>query len=446
MMTAKTVICPPDSVKGMTVLNRDAFNMKILIPSLILPSENTYNIRKKLKKSQVKLPNVKGVLDFPVDDEKHKTHKLFLLDPCRFSSLKDFDDHDLESLQRYGVDLKSFNFHELEMKYENWSANEILRAVLPDEIDNVSGFSIIGHIAHFNLKADAMKYKSLIGQVVLDKNSTVKTVVNKLNTIDNEFRNFEMELLAGENNFIAQVKENGCTFEFDFSKVYWNSRLATEHQRVVAFLSEGSVLYDIFAGVGPFAIPAAKKNATVLANDLNPNSVESMKKNIPLNKIKSSITCYNLDGRNFIKTILKPDLVSRWEHQKYTDTSSPIYIVMNLPAIAVQFLDVFPALCSDVDNSLRMSKWTSEPIVFCYCFSKSEAVTEDAKHQVTKVLGVPEEALPGLNVRHVRNVAPNKEMLCVNFTLSKDILFGKVTRKSEHEENDEPESKRLKTS
>lgn len=44
---------------------------------------------------------------------------------------------------------------------------------------------------------------------------------------------------------------------------------------------------DVFAGVGPFALPAAKKGAIVYANDLNPSSHEWMKKNIVANKVHS---------------------------------------------------------------------------------------------------------------------------------------------------------------
>ena len=33
------------------------------------------------------------------------------------------------------------------------------------------------------------------------KNASLRTVVNKLNTIDNTFRNFQMEVLAGDNDF-----------------------------------------------------------------------------------------------------------------------------------------------------------------------------------------------------------------------------------------------------
>jgi tRNA (guanine37-N1)-methyltransferase len=58
------------------------------------------------------------------------------------------------------------------------------------------------------------------GEVLIDKNPVIKTVVNKTNEIDNTFRNFKMELLAGENNMVTQARENGFAYQFDFSKVY----------------------------------------------------------------------------------------------------------------------------------------------------------------------------------------------------------------------------------
>ena len=62
---------------------------------------------------------------------------------------------------------------------------------------------------------------------MLDKVSTARTVVNKTNTIDNTYRTFAMELIAGEPDYIVTCREHGVTFKFDFSKVYWNPRLGT---------------------------------------------------------------------------------------------------------------------------------------------------------------------------------------------------------------------------
>jgi tRNA (guanine37-N1)-methyltransferase len=166
--------------------------------------------------------------------------------------------------------------------------DEILSATLPEDIEDIpSGFATVGHIAHMNLRDYALPYKYHIGAVVLSKTASqgIKTVVNKLDTIDSTYRNFKMEVLAGEENFIVTQNHLDCEFTMDFSKVYWNSRLNTEHGRLVEMFHPGEGVCDVFAGVGPFAVPAGKKRVFVMANDLNPVSYLSMVGNIKTNKV-----------------------------------------------------------------------------------------------------------------------------------------------------------------
>lgn len=82
----------------------------------------------------------------------------------------------------------------------------------------------------------------------------------------------------------ASQHESDCSFTFDFTAVYWNSRLHTEHERMVHLFQPGDVVVDVMAGVGPFAIPAAKRGCAVLANDLNPCSYEYLCRNIVANR------------------------------------------------------------------------------------------------------------------------------------------------------------------
>ncbi len=132
---------------------------------------------------------------------------------------------------------------------------------------------------------------------------------------------------------------------FDFSKVYWNPRLCTEHQRVVNLLGQGDELFDVFAGVGPFAVPAAAagKCAKVAANDLNPESHRWLVENVRLNGLEGRVECHNLDGRDFIRRVLRPRLLNGRKEEE-EEAKGRCQVAMNLPALATEFLDAFVGL------------------------------------------------------------------------------------------------------
>ena len=43
-----------------------------------------------------------------------------------------------------------FDEHELKLDYDFWSADQILRSILPDELEVPNSFETIGHIGNFN--------------------------------------------------------------------------------------------------------------------------------------------------------------------------------------------------------------------------------------------------------------------------------------------------------
>ena len=126
--------------------------------------------------------------------------------------------------------------------------------------------------------------------MLLDKNPAIKTVINKIDDVgsQNVYRTFQYELLAGDPSLNVEMNELGCTFRFDYSKVYWNSRLNTEHERLVGLFRPGEAVCDVMAGVGPFAVPAAKRKVFVWANDLNPDSYASLTDAMIRNKVRAS--------------------------------------------------------------------------------------------------------------------------------------------------------------
>ena len=84
----------------------------------------------------------------------------------------------------------------------------------PNLTEITSSFESIGHIAHLNLRDKQLPFKKLIGQIILDKNKHITSVVNKLSSIDTTFRFFKMELIAGEDKMETEVKECGCRYVY----------------------------------------------------------------------------------------------------------------------------------------------------------------------------------------------------------------------------------------
>jgi len=203
----------------------------------------------------------------------------------------------------------------------NENADDIMTAILPEEDqDEIPvGFTQVGHIgtsfsianvyqeysvnaliAHLNLRPPYEPYKHLLAQILLSKNPHLRTIINKTSTIDpnSTFRTFSYELLAGDPDLNVEMKSSDCTFHFDYSKVYWNSRLNTEHRRLVGLFRPGEAVCDVMAGVGPFAVPAGRKGVFVWANDLNPESFGSLSDAIVRNKVNSPIQLSMCDLAN----------------------------------------------------------------------------------------------------------------------------------------------------
>ncbi|KAE8728228.1 tRNA (guanine(37)-N1)-methyltransferase 2 [Hibiscus syriacus] len=168
----------------------------------------------------------------------------------------------------------------LTLFYDYWQMNEILETLLPEGMIIPSAFETVGHIAHLNLKDEHLPYKNVIAEVVLDKKKPkIQTVVNKIDVIQNDYRKMQLEVLAGNHSLVTTVVENGLRFRVDLAKVYWNSRLGTERQRLLSGFDRNDVICDVFSG-GPIAISAAKIVKRVYANDLNPFAVEYLVRNI----------------------------------------------------------------------------------------------------------------------------------------------------------------------
>ena len=151
--------------------------------------------------------------------------------------------------------------------------------MLPGKSDQEipSGFEIIGDIAHLNLSKSVYDQRYEVGQVVLDKNPNLRTVVCKIGAIQSEFRYYDLDCIAGEKDNYETIQiEDKVRFKVDISKMYWCSKLSTERNRMIKeYLKDGEVLCDMMCGIGPLAVKAAVKRPKlkVVCNDLNPEGI-----------------------------------------------------------------------------------------------------------------------------------------------------------------------------
>ena len=187
------------NVRGMTELDKTKFAKEVTVPSVAVPNEYVGVSMKVFKKYLLKLVKVK-----PVEDLDGKRRRV-LLDPLLFDSFDKLDESEKSMLTKFDVQAENFTNTKIVLNYDNYKMEDVLKAILPEGKEGCTSFSRIGHILHLNLKDHLLPYKHLIGQVLMDKLVGVSTVVNKSHAIDSTYRNFKMEVLAGEADFVAEV-------------------------------------------------------------------------------------------------------------------------------------------------------------------------------------------------------------------------------------------------
>ncbi|CAH0515748.1 unnamed protein product [Peronospora belbahrii] len=388
--------------KPVVILDKTLFIKTLQVIGVRVEAKKTGHIVKKLHGHLLNLPRLRNVVPDPInpDPGKNSSSKLILLSTkvTNLETLQPLHEDLVTFLRQESI---AFVNHMIELDYTYFSVDQVLSECLPKGMDIPSSFETVGHIAHLNLRDNQLPYKNIIGQVILDKNAQIRTVVNKIDNIETKFRTFPMEVLAGENNMEVEVHESKATFKFNYAQVYWNSRLQQEHLRIIRLIKPKDVVCDMMCGIGPFAIPVAMNGSKVYANDLNPRSYHYLQQNIALNKVEKLVRPYNLDGRDFLAKLLS-------EKKHFS------HVIMNLPAIALEFLDAFPK---------QFDHWEGElPYIYCYCFSNAEDVQKDVKERAEKIMrGKLDPERTSFHL--VRDVAPKKVMVCISFQLPESIAF-----------------------
>jgi len=273
------------------------------------------------------------------------------------------------------------------------SLKELLARSLPPELVERAprAFDVVGDIAIVEVPPELWPHRQVVGEAIMAIHKRVRLVLAKGGPVAGTFRVRELVPIAGSGPTETTHREHGCTFRLDVARVYFSPRLSYEHARVASQAREGEILVDMFAGVGPFSILAAKKAPGLLAYaiDINPVAVHYLALNVRANKVLGSVVPMLADAGKAIRSALR-GVADR--------------VVMNLPERAHEFLG---AAC----EALR----PEGGVVHFYTFASAPRPEEEAISALRAgVEGAGRELERVLAVRRVREVAPYRWQVVVD--------------------------------
>lgn len=263
-----------------------------------------------------------------------------------------------------------------------------------EEAEEMYGaFDQIGSKIILRIPDSLLSRKKLIGQVLLEKVKTAKSVFYQSSPVEGDYRIRKLELLAGEDSTETEYKEHGCRFKIDVEKTFFSPRLATERLRIANLVKDGEKIINMFGGVGMFSIIAAKKKKCHVYNiDINPHAAKLCLENINLNKLEGTVESIEGDAAN----VIKERLIGVGDR-----------VLMLLPERSDEFLD----------SAIKALK--NKGILHYYCHvhsDKKNQVPEAAINHFMSVVNVKSEVF---GAKIVRPIGPRFYQAVVDCTLSK---------------------------
>jgi len=79
----------------------------------------------------------------------------------------------------------------------------------------------------------------------------------------------------------------------------WSQGNKAEKERLACLVKPKETIVDMFAGIGYFSIMAAKRAKRLFAIDINPDSIELLRRNVMLNRLDGRVEILEGDCRKF---------------------------------------------------------------------------------------------------------------------------------------------------
>lgn len=176
---------------------------------------------------------------------------------------------------------------------------KLLIGHLPDELlsELIGSYDMVGDIAIIIIPDVLVQWQSLIGDKLLASHPNINVVAKRAGNYQGEYRVLPLEVIAGENRSITEVKEAGIRLSLDLSTSYYSVRSGGERLRIARLITEGEKVLVAFSGIAPYPLVISKHSpaAEIVGVEKNKEAHLAALGNLRLNKKCRNIKLYNDD-------------------------------------------------------------------------------------------------------------------------------------------------------
>jgi len=170
------------------------------------------------------------------------------------------------------------------------------RSSLGDYVGDPPPFSLVGDVGLVRF-VDADEERERAVAEALGELHGVRSVIAD-EGVDGETRVPRTRHVAGDRDTETVHRENGFEFALDPSRVMFSVGNAAERVRVRDAVDEGERVFDMFAGIGYFAVPAAVGGAEVTAAEVRREAYDHLVENAERNGVASRLDARHADCRD----------------------------------------------------------------------------------------------------------------------------------------------------
>ncbi|OUJ18325.1 Wybutosine (yW) biosynthesis enzyme Trm5 tRNA (guanine) methyltransferase [Methanonatronarchaeum thermophilum] len=261
------------------------------------------------------------------------------------------------------------------------------------QLQNVpKSYDILGDIAIIEIPPKLTGKQKQIGQALMKVHKNLNSVYKPQTNVQGEYRTKIHQLIAGKHKTETTHKEHGIKYKLDINEVFFTPRLAREREIIAKQIKPGEIVFDMFTGVGPFAILIAKKTKAqkIYAVDKNEKAIKYLQKNTEINNVTQKIETIHGDIKNIAKM--------------YKGTSDRA--IMNLPFKSNQFIDQAIDL---------LHKDTG--IIHYYDIRKENDLYQTPIQKIKQKVHKKGLNLKILNKRTIRSYSPNTQNIAIDIKI-----------------------------